>query len=94
MSAYPALSGRITTSLQEIQTVVIRIGQLSQKALQTNDDGYWDGVALNLYNFYSVVERIFEDIARTVDGSVPDGPGWHANFCLTMYLPHGRLVPI
>ncbi len=84
MSAYPALSGRITTTLQELQTVVNRIGQLSQKALQTNDDGYWDGVALNLHSFYGGVERIFEDIARTVDGSVPDGPGWHANLLLQM----------
>lgn len=84
MSAYPALSGRITTSLQELQTVVKRIDELSQKAQRTNDDGYWDGVALNLHGFYSGVERIFEDIARTVDESVPSGPGWHADLLLQM----------
>ena len=71
MSVYPALSGRITTLLGELQSVVNRIALLSQKAQQTHDDGYWDGVALNLHNFYSGIERIFEDIARTVDDSVP-----------------------
>jgi hypothetical protein len=84
MSSYPALSGRITTLLQELQSVVNRIALLSQKAQQTNDDGYWDGVALNLHSFYSGIERIFEDIARTVDESVPAGPGWHANLLLQM----------
>ncbi len=84
MSAYPALSGRINTLLQELQNVVDRIALLSQRAQQTQDDGYWDGVALNLHSFYSGVERIFEDIARTVDDSVPSGAGWHANLLLQM----------
>jgi hypothetical protein len=84
MSVYPALSGRITTLLGELQSVVNRIALLSQKAQQTHDDGYWDGVALNLHSFYSGIERIFEDIARTVDDSVPSGPGWHANLILQM----------
>jgi hypothetical protein len=84
MSAYPALSGRIKTSLQELSGVTNRVIQLSQKAQQTGDDGYWDGVALNLHSFYGGVERIFEDIARTVDESVPAGPGWHADLLLQM----------
>jgi hypothetical protein len=39
MSVYPALSGRITTLLGELQSVVNRIALLSQKAQQTHDDG-------------------------------------------------------
>jgi len=93
MSAYPALSGRITTSLQELLNVVNRVIQLSQKAQQTSDDGYWDGVALNLHSFYGGVERIFEDIARTVDESVPSGPGWHADLLLQMASEIANLRP-
>ncbi len=93
MSAYPALSGRITTLMQELQNVVDRIALLSQKAQQTQDDGYLDGVALNLHSFYSGMERIFEDIARTVDDSVPSGPGWHADLLLQMVSGIANLRP-
>ena len=93
MSTYPALSGRIMTSLQELQGVINRVVQLSQKAQQTGDDGYWDGVALNLHSFYGGVERIFEDIARTVDESVPSGPGWHADLLLQMASEIANLRP-
>jgi HepT-like protein len=94
MSAYPALSGRITTLLGELQNVVDRIALLSKKAQQTNDDGYWDGVALNLHSFYGGVERIFEDIARTVDETVPSGPGWHADLLLQMTSEIVNLRPV
>jgi len=94
MSAYPALSGRITTLLGELQNVVDRIALLSKKAQQTNDDGYWDGVALNMHSFYGGVERIFEDIARTVDETVPSGPGWHADLLLQMTSEITNLRPV
>ena len=40
---------------------------------QTCDDGFFDGVALNLHGFYSGIERTFEDIARTMERSKPKG---------------------
>jgi hypothetical protein len=81
------------TSLQELQGVINRVVQLSQKAQQTGDDGYWDGVALNLHSFYGGVERIFEDIARTMDESVPSGPGWHADLLLQIASEIATLRP-
>jgi hypothetical protein len=30
-----------------------------------------------LHGFYSGVERLFEDIARTLEKALPSGPGWH-----------------
>ena len=36
-----------------------------------------DSVALNLHGFYSGLERIFEKIAASVDGSIPEGANWH-----------------
>lgn len=84
MSEYKALSGRIGESLVELERVVDRAIQLGDKAVQTQDDGYWDGVALNLHGFYVSVERIFEDIARTIDASLPAGADWHRDLLLQM----------
>jgi len=72
-----ALAGRIRGYLAELEKVVNRAVLLSTKAINSGDDGYWDGVALNLHSFYSGAERIFEDIARTIDGNLPSEPDWH-----------------
>lgn len=55
-----------------------------EKAKVSGDDGFLDGVALNLHGFNAGIERIFEDIARTIDNSVPSGPGCHHNLLLQM----------
>jgi hypothetical protein len=84
MSNQRALSARILSSLEELDQVVGRVELLSKKAIKTGDDGYWDGVALNLHGFYSGVERIFEDIARTLDEIIPEGADWHRNLLIQM----------
>lgn len=84
MSEYSALAGRIRTSLQDVQNSVDRALQLSDKAHKSNDDGYWDGVALNLHGFYTGVEHIFEDIARTLEKSVPASAEWHMDLLTQM----------
>jgi hypothetical protein len=45
--------------------------------MKRKDDFYLDSVALNLHGFYSGLERIFEKIAASVDGSIPEGANWH-----------------
>jgi hypothetical protein len=84
MTAYSVLVGRIRESLNDLERVVNRAEELLSKAQQRNDDGYLDGVALNLHGFYAGVERIFEDIARTLDETVPAGPDWHRDLLLQM----------
>lgn len=79
-----ALAGRIDEELRELTRVAQRADELARKAKTTNDDGYWDGVALNLHGFYTGVERILESIAREVDGSVPAGPHSHRDLLLQM----------
>jgi hypothetical protein len=83
-SEYTALAGRIHQSLLDLKRVVDRADYLLSQALQKEDDGYFDGVALNLHGFYGGVERIFEDIARSVDQSIPGGPEWHRDLLLQM----------
>jgi hypothetical protein len=72
-----ALIGWIREELAEIARSAQRARELCEKALRTGDDGYWDGVALNLHGFYTGAERIFEEIAREIDGHRPGGPDWH-----------------
>lgn len=77
MSRYNALRGRSRQELTDLKRVVSRAQELAHKAQQTGDDGYLDGVALNLHSFYTGVERIFEGIAKEIDGSMPTGSDWH-----------------
>jgi len=79
-----ALAARIRRVVFDVEQVVRRAESLMQKAEQTGDDGYLDGVALNLHGFYSGVERLFEDIARTLEKALPAGAGWHQDLLLQM----------
>lgn len=93
MSERTALAGRIRGYVAELDLVVERALLLAKKAEQSGDDGFWDGVALNLHNFYGGVERIFEDIARTLDGTVPSGSEWHMGLLVQMSAESGEIRP-
>jgi hypothetical protein len=56
---------------------VERVQEGWRRAQTTADDLYLDSVALNLHGFYAGLERLFERIAATIDGSVPRGESWH-----------------
>jgi len=81
---YAALTNRIEQKLDDVERVVGRAERLFDQAKVNDDDGYLDGVALNLHGFYAGVESIFEDIARNVDDSIPQGPDWHRSLLLQM----------
>ena len=74
---YQALAGRLEQMMEDIQRVVQRMTLLLEKARKSGDDGYLDGLALNLHTFYTAMESCFEDVARTVDGGTPGGANWH-----------------
>jgi len=80
------LSSRIDTELAELHQVVYRTLQAWEKAVKQNDDFYLDSVALNLHAFYSGIERIFEKLASTIDGSVPSVANWHQELLLQLQL--------
>jgi len=48
------------------------------------ESAYLDSVALNLHGFYSGLERLFELIARHVDGAIPGGETWHRDLLQRM----------
>lgn len=84
MSQEAILAIRIRAELAEIAQVVARTQRLLGKAIDRNDDDYYDGVALNLHSFYTAIERILEDIARDVDGALPTGSQWHRDLLVQM----------
>ncbi|GAB4146261.1 MAG: hypothetical protein Fur0046_24140 [Cyanobacteria bacterium J069] len=78
------LAIRIRSEMEEIARVVERTLRLLNKAIDSQDEDYYDGVALNLHSFYTAIERILEDIAREVDRAVPTGPEWHRDLLTQM----------
>jgi hypothetical protein len=52
MGQYTGLAARIRQALLDLEQVSTRAHQLLSKALNSGDDGYYDGVALNLHGFY------------------------------------------
>jgi hypothetical protein len=86
------LAARIRIDLPELAFLVERARHGWEKAKTLNDDYYLDGVALNLHGFYSGLEKIFEKIAATVDGSVPSAANWHQELLsqMSMEIPEVR----
>jgi hypothetical protein len=68
---------RIRLELDELERVLGRVNEGWERARRANDDYYLDGVALNLHGIYSGFERIFTQIAETIDGDLPRGEDWH-----------------
>jgi hypothetical protein len=90
------LSARIDTELSELKLFVERTLQAWNKAVKQDDDFYLDSVAQNLHAFYSGLERIFEKLASTIDGTVPTAANWHQELLIQMQteIPSLRLAVI
>jgi ribonuclease HepT-like protein len=80
MTTESALAARIRAEVSELERLVERTERLLAKSAR--DEDYLDGVALCLHGFYSGAERIFEAIAREIDGAVPRGPDWHRDLLI------------
>ena len=76
-NALKRLAKRIRDSLDDLEIVLQRVEEGWERYQRSTDDYFLDGVALNLHGFYSGLERIFELIATTIDGTKPDGEHWH-----------------
>jgi hypothetical protein len=56
-------------------------------------DLYIDSASLNLHDVYSGLERVFKQIAATVDGNVPSSPEWHRELLEQMGLDLPQVRP-
>lgn len=90
---YLTLVGRIRNELEEIEEIVNKINQGWKKYNNHNDDLYLDSVALNLHDYYSAIERIFEMIANEMEESLPEGSSWHKELIKQMTIEINNVRP-
>jgi hypothetical protein len=95
IEGYVILAGRIRKELDEIDRLVARANRAYATARKNPQDAdlYMDSVALNLHDAYSGLERIFKQIAATVDGNVPGESDWHRQLLQQMGLNLPKMRP-
>lgn len=82
---YMELSERIQGETTELERLLPRIRRAWEQSMLTPEEfAFLDSVALNLHSFYSGIERLFEMIAKFVDGGIPDGKTWHRDLVMLM----------
>lgn len=89
------LASSIRQDLGDLGRVVERVERAAQGRRQENAEAdlLLDSAALNLHDFYSALERIFTQIASTLDQSTPAGPDWHRELLRQMTLEIPGLRP-
>ena len=92
MSQYSVLAARLHNELERLNKVVQTAEAQTAKAQQTKDVDFSQAAALSLQNYYMGVERIFEEVAKRIDQSLPSGPSSHQELLEQMGLeiPHTR----
>lgn len=92
---YAAVAARIRQELEDLERVVDRAerGMTTARRHTEESDLFLDSVALNMHDFYAGLERLFRQIAATVDGSVPSGPEWHRDLLRQMCTKLPRMRP-
>lgn len=80
------VAARIRQELAAIERVVRRAGRAMAAARRRPDeqDLYLDSAVLCLHDFYTGMERIFQQIAAGLDEAVPSGRDWHEALLLQM----------
>ena len=92
---YLIVANRIRQELGDLERVVARAERAIEAARNRPEDQdlYIDSAALNLHDFYAGLERIFHQIATTVDGNLPTGREWHRDLLQQMQIDLPDLRP-
>ncbi|MEM6714962.1 MAG: hypothetical protein AAF827_17655 [Cyanobacteria bacterium P01_D01_bin.6] len=86
MSQYHVLVARLDNELQRLDQIVATANNQALKANKTGDDDFLKAAALSLQNYYIDVERIFAEVAKQVDQSLPTGRNSHQKLLEQMQL--------
>ncbi|MEB3289408.1 MAG: hypothetical protein VKI82_05805 [Leptolyngbya sp.] len=86
MSKYGVLAARLQNELKNLDNVVTTAQAQIGKAQHTQDSDFYQAAALSLQNYYMGAERIFEEVAKQVDQSLPSGAGSHRELLEQMAL--------
>ncbi|SHM81510.1 hypothetical protein SAMN05660826_02030 [Caldanaerovirga acetigignens] len=92
-SRYLTLSGRIKQEISEIKMCIERAKKAWIRAKESSDPLYLDSVALNLHDFYSGLERVFELIAENVNETKSTGGNWHQELLRQMATEIPKIRP-
>jgi hypothetical protein len=94
IEGYLVLAGRIRKELSDMNLLMSKANRAIEAAKGNPRDAdlYIDSAALNIHDVYSGFERIFKQIAATVDGSVPSDSEWHRELLeqMGLDLPQAR----
>ena len=92
---YAVIAARVRQELASLERVVDRAERAiaAARARPEEQDLYLDSAALNLHDFYAGLERIFRQIAVTVDQSIPSGPEWHRELLRQMNVALPQMRP-
>jgi hypothetical protein len=94
MDRYLEVAERIRGEAPELERVARRaLAAWTHVERMPQEDAYLDSVALNLHSFYSGLERLFELIARHIDGVTPAGEAWHRDLLQQMAQDLPRVRP-
>jgi hypothetical protein len=93
-SCHRELAARIRAELKDVERVVERAQTAWGQARRSPDDpAFIEAVALNLHSFYSGLERLFELLARHMDGVTLTGDSWHRDLLHRMAMEIAHLRP-
>lgn len=90
------VAARIRQELIELEKSVKRAERAMNAATgneSDNKDLFLDAAALSLHDFYTGLERILSQIARAIDGSMPEGREWHRDLLTQMGIALSELRP-
>lgn len=83
---FAELAERLRGEAADLGRTARRIAKAWQRVqeVSADQDLFLDSVALNLHGFYSAIERLFELVARHIDGETPGGESWHRELLKAM----------
>ena len=95
IESYLVLAERIRKELDDLDRLVARANRAVSTAKKNPQDAdlFLDSASLNLHDVYSGFERMFKQIAATVDGSVPTNAEWHRELLNQMELDLPKVRP-
>jgi hypothetical protein len=86
INRYSVLHERLQIEWQDVHQAAEKAMDAYQQLTpeRPNTAIYLDSIALNLHGFYNGLERIFEWLARQIDGTIPEGASWHRDLLQQM----------
>lgn len=92
---YLVLRERIEAELADVERAAGKAAQAYKEARrgERQQTFFLDSVAINLHSVYNGIERIFELLAREIDGGLPTGSGWHRDLLTQMTLEVADVRP-